>query len=83
MMYLQKAFTVAAAPEKITECEACVYGRGAHAPWCQEGLVLDPYRAYSIAPLSCPMQFREPNSLGGLQFNPSFGPLWSAGNPEK
>jgi hypothetical protein len=23
-------------------CEACVYGRGAHAMWCQEGLVLDP-----------------------------------------
>jgi hypothetical protein len=32
MMYLQKSFTVPAAPEKITACEACVYGRGHHAP---------------------------------------------------
>jgi hypothetical protein len=37
-----KAFTVPAALEKITACEAWVYGRGPHAPWCQEGLVLDP-----------------------------------------
>ena len=42
MMYLQKSFTVPAAPEKITACEACVYERGAHAMWCQAGLVLDP-----------------------------------------
>ena len=42
MMYLQKAFTVPAAPEKITACEACVYGCRLRAPWCQEGLVLDP-----------------------------------------
>jgi hypothetical protein len=42
MMYLQKAFTVPAAPSKITAGEACVYGRGPHALWCQEGLVLDP-----------------------------------------
>jgi hypothetical protein len=34
MMYLQKSFKVPAAPEKITACEACVYGRGPHAPWC-------------------------------------------------
>src|SRR5215469_6954254 len=31
MMYLQNSFTVPAAPEKITACEACVYGRGEHA----------------------------------------------------
>jgi hypothetical protein len=35
MMYLQNSFTVPAAPEKISACEACVYGRGPHAPWCQ------------------------------------------------
>jgi hypothetical protein len=34
MMYLQKAFTVLARPEKITPCEACVYGRGPHSEWC-------------------------------------------------
>ena len=27
MMYLQKSFTVPAAPEKITACEACVFNR--------------------------------------------------------
>ena len=35
MMYLQKAFTVPAAPGKISACEACVYGRGLHASWCR------------------------------------------------
>lgn len=34
MMYLQKSFTVLAAPSKITACEACVYNRGSHADWC-------------------------------------------------
>jgi len=34
MMYLQGTFTVPAAPEKITACEACVYGRGPHASHC-------------------------------------------------
>jgi hypothetical protein len=34
-MYLQKSFTVPVAPEKITACEACVYGRGPHAEWCR------------------------------------------------
>jgi hypothetical protein len=34
MMYLQKSFTFPAAPEKMTACEACVYGRGPHASHC-------------------------------------------------
>jgi hypothetical protein len=37
MMYLQKSFTVPAAPKKIMACERCVYGSGQHAPWCPEG----------------------------------------------
>lgn len=35
MMYLQKSFTVPAAPLKITACEACVYARGMHEDWCE------------------------------------------------
>ena len=38
MMYLQKSFTVPAAPERISE--RCVYGSGQHAPWCQFGLAI-------------------------------------------
>lgn len=34
MMYLQKSFTVPAAPAKITACERCVYGSGPHASFC-------------------------------------------------
>lgn len=34
MKYLQPSFTVPAAPEKVTACEACVYGRGLHSEWC-------------------------------------------------
>jgi hypothetical protein len=38
MMYLQKSFTVPAAPKKITASEACVYGRGLHEWWCPVGM---------------------------------------------
>lgn len=34
MMYLQKSFTVPAAPGKISACEQCVYQREPHAKWC-------------------------------------------------
>lgn len=37
MKYLQSSFTVPAAPQKITACERCVYGRGHHATWCEHG----------------------------------------------
>jgi hypothetical protein len=50
MMYLQKSFTVPAAPEKINCCEKCVYGSGQHAPWCPE--VMDARRA-AMGRLNC------------------------------
>jgi len=33
MEYLKPKFTVGP-PERVTCCEACVYGRGEHAFWC-------------------------------------------------
>jgi hypothetical protein len=45
MMYLQNSFTLPASPEKITACEACVYGRGPHARWCPSaGVEIQPAR---------------------------------------
>lgn len=35
MQYLKEKFTVPP-PERVTACEACVYGRGEHAAWCPE-----------------------------------------------
>lgn len=40
MNYLKETFTVGQ-PSKVTACEACVYGRGAHAincAWADENM---------------------------------------------
>jgi hypothetical protein len=58
MMYLQNSFTVPAAPEKITACEACVYGRGLHEWWCPVG----------TRPLDVEKILQEPAKEGGKAF---------------
>jgi hypothetical protein len=35
MRYLDPTFSVGP-PDKVTCCEACVYGAKYHAPWCKE-----------------------------------------------
>ena len=50
MKYLQSTFTIPP-PERVTCCEACVYGRGEHADWCGRRLAIKPYRVarYRVA----------------------------------